>query len=223
MEMSDTKVYHIYTKVKLEIESGVISPGDRLVIRKIAKEYNVSEIPVREALIQLSKEGLVHNIPHSGMRVTDISYKKLEDALSLREALEPFAARLAAGNMDRAGLDRLKECLRQMEECQVNNRLDKYAGIDRIFHSIIVDYSDNDELIEFLYRVLSVQNHVVRALKIYPHIVESSLSEHRLITEFLEMRDGHLVEKIMYIHKKKCSKLFLEHCKTNMRSDVGQL
>lgn len=212
MGTTDTKVYHIYTKVKQAIEAGNIAPGERLIIRKLAQEHNVSEIPVREALIQLSKEGLIHNVPHSGMRVTEISHKKLEDILVLREALEPFAARLAADNMDRVGLDKLKNCLGQMEEHHKSNSLDMYSSADKEFHSIIVDYSGNDELREFLYRVLSMQSYVMKSFNIYPRILESSISEHRLITEFLELRDGHLVEKIMYIHRKKYSNMFKEYC-----------
>lgn len=203
MEVKNTKTQSIYEELRQSILSGELTPGERLVIRALAKKFNVSEIPVREALIELSKEGLIYNIPHSGMRVASFSFKKLVDILCIREVLEPFATGIAANNMDQEGLDKLSICLDEMNRCYQSKDTMSYAKYNREFHLTIISYSNNKELIDFLKRLFDLETQVMCGFSIYPQIVESSLREHRLILEYLASKDGYSAEKLVYIHKKR--------------------
>ena len=80
--------HHIFGKVM----RGELKPGERLSNRKIAREVGSSFIPVREAISQLTSEGLVEHRPQQGAFVAQLSRKELADLYDLREALECHAA-----------------------------------------------------------------------------------------------------------------------------------
>lgn len=203
MEQKNTKTQSIYGEIKKDILSGLLAPSSRLIIRTIAKQFKVSEIPVREALIELSKEGLIYNIPHSGMRVADFSFQKLNDIRSIRAVVEPLATRLASENIDDKGLNELNQCLRKMKLCYETDDPTSYAKINKIFHSTIINYSNNSELIDYINKLHDMETQVICGFSIYPEILESSLQEHRLILEYLKSRDGYYAEKLVSIHKKR--------------------
>nr|MDA3874971.1 GntR family transcriptional regulator [Kiritimatiellia bacterium] len=89
-----TKQQAAYQQLRKVIMSGELQPGTRLVIDKIALDFEVSAIPVREALGQLEKEGLVVIRPHAGAVVTDIPESAIEEIFAMLEVLETVSCRL---------------------------------------------------------------------------------------------------------------------------------
>src|SRR5688572_6233184 len=75
-----------------EIIRGRFKPGERLVEQTLAKECQVSRVPLREALRIAASEGLVTLAPHRGAIVTPLSDAELVELFGLRMALEGFAA-----------------------------------------------------------------------------------------------------------------------------------
>ena len=101
---------HVVKILSSGILSGKYKPGDRLNESQIARELNISRIPVREALSQLQEQGLVQNRERRGMFVTNIGQEEVQQIASLRFLLESEALRLAKMNMTPvilAALDRL--------------------------------------------------------------------------------------------------------------------
>jgi DNA-binding GntR family transcriptional regulator len=72
-------VEHVYDEVRQAITSGRFPPGHRLVIDELAGDLGVSITPVREALRQLQREGLVSDVPYSGMQVVALSFAELSE------------------------------------------------------------------------------------------------------------------------------------------------
>jgi DNA-binding GntR family transcriptional regulator len=77
------------------IFNGVYAPGERLREVELARELQVSRGPVREALLRLEREGLVHNEWHRGTTVMTVSADDAAELNSLRAALEDLAVRCA--------------------------------------------------------------------------------------------------------------------------------
>jgi DNA-binding GntR family transcriptional regulator len=126
---------HIQRALRSQILSGRYRPGDRLNESHIAREFNTSRIPVREALSQLQEQGLVVNLERRGMFVMKLSETEVQQISSLRIVLEAEAMRLARANMTpgiRAELTRLVE---QMEALE--GSLAEAAELDRRFHATI--------------------------------------------------------------------------------------
>src|ERR1700747_814890 len=90
---------HAVKMLPAGILSAKYKPGDRLNESQIARELNISRIPVREALSQLQEQGLVQNRARRGMFVTNIGPEEVLQISSLRIILETEALRLAQARM----------------------------------------------------------------------------------------------------------------------------
>ena len=82
-----------------EIVRGTFEPGERLRLEDIASRFEVSTMPVREALRDLESEGLVTIYPHRGAVVTELTAEEMEDIYDIRATLEAMATRLAVPRM----------------------------------------------------------------------------------------------------------------------------
>ena len=85
----------VYEKIKNEILSGSLKPGERLVYENLGKVWGVSLTPWREALIKLKQEGLVEEISREGFYTKLFSTKEIEEIYDIREWLEGLAINLA--------------------------------------------------------------------------------------------------------------------------------
>src|SRR6476646_6240553 len=90
---------HVVKILSAGILSGKYKPGDRLNESQIARELNISRIPVREALSQLQEQGLVQNRQRRGMFVTHIGTQEVDQIFAVRLLLEGEALRLARIHM----------------------------------------------------------------------------------------------------------------------------
>src|SRR5690625_4909447 len=95
-----TKKDFVYKNLKNEILEGGLEAGEKIIISRIAKRFEVSEIPVREALNMLRIEGLIEFSPHIGAIVSSISTKDIQEIFEIRIELEGLATRLAAISID---------------------------------------------------------------------------------------------------------------------------
>jgi DNA-binding GntR family transcriptional regulator len=135
---------HVVKVIRGEILSGKYQPGDRLNESKIARELNISRIPVREALSQLQDQGLVMNHQRRGMFVTHLSVEEVQQINSLRIILETEALRLARARMTPEVRAKLTGLVEQMEAWD-GSLLDA-AALDLEFHREIWRASGNPYL-----------------------------------------------------------------------------
>jgi DNA-binding GntR family transcriptional regulator len=89
-----------FTALHEAIVTGRLEPGERLPIEDLAETFDMSPMPIREALRRLDSVGLVENVPHRGARVTELSAADLVEVYEARLALEPLAIRHAATRFD---------------------------------------------------------------------------------------------------------------------------
>src|ERR1035441_178942 len=95
-----------YTKLKNMIYCGRLRPGQRLLEVDLSRSLSISRIPLRECLVRLESEGLVRRVPNSATFVENFSRVDVLEMYSMRMALEPLAACLAASEAKLAELDR---------------------------------------------------------------------------------------------------------------------
>src|SRR3569833_2274152 len=92
---------HIFHRLRDSIVSGRYRPGDRLNESQIAREFGISRIPVREALMQLQEHGLVMNHERRGMFVTRMSGEDVQRINSLRIVLEAEALKICRARINK--------------------------------------------------------------------------------------------------------------------------
>jgi DNA-binding GntR family transcriptional regulator len=124
------------------ILDGSCPPGTRLKELSLAREFNVSQAPVREALRELEAQGLVVSEPFRGSRVRSIELDELHDAYELRAEIEEAAARRAVPCKE-ADLKRLEAELKTMRKAARERDSDTYMASAVRFHRDIVEMSGN--------------------------------------------------------------------------------
>jgi len=196
-----TKREKVYWSLQEQIINGAIRPGTRLVISNLAKQFNVSEIPVREALQMLAQEGYVQLTPHAGVIVTSLSEDDIREIFEIRIQLEGFAGRLATDHLSNANIRDIREMVEQSEQYLKNVDLERYAKVNRKFHEQIYRFANNQRLLTLITELWNYSNR-------YPNFftdvsdVENSIREHYIIVEALEKRDADRVEHLLREHTK---------------------
>lgn len=97
------------------ILDGALEGGLVLRQEELARKFGVSRVPVREALLKLEADGLVHTHPRRGVVVTALSASDFSEILEMRGALEPLALKFAIGRMTKARLEPARAILREIE------------------------------------------------------------------------------------------------------------
>ena len=140
----------IYKELKNRIVFLDYKPKEVLNIKEIAKEFGVSPIPIREVLVLLEAEKLVHIIPNNGIYVTDVSFQDLKDVFEIRLFLVGLVGRLAAQRKTTEELNKMKELLKKLKQEKDRKRL---IQLDAEFHDLINYSTKNHTLAETLQRL----------------------------------------------------------------------
>lgn len=172
---------HIQRTVRAHILAGKYRPGDRLNESHLAREFNTSRIPVREALSQLQEQGLVMNLERRGMFVIKLSETEVQQINSLRIVLEAEAMRLARAHMTPAILAELTALVEEMDVW--DGPLADAAALDRRFHAVIWRAAGNP----YLERTLDSLTTSLFAHKTLEHVTREirrwRLNHHRELLE----------------------------------------
>jgi len=135
------------TVIIQRIIDGYYPPGHRLKELQLAREFNTSQAPVREALRELEATGVIETEPHRGSRVRTVSEKELGEAYQVRAVLEQLAGELTAGQF------RGQEALLQRQADKIRSaftkgNMEEYARHDLSFHRMIVAAAGNQVLLQ---------------------------------------------------------------------------
>lgn len=140
---------YVYNLVRQAILSGKYKPGARLNESQLAREFNISRIPIREALMQLREHGLVMSHERRGMFVTELSDEEVQQINSLRVVLEAEAIKLCRARMTRPLAAKLTSLVEQMENSHDSTDIDS-AALDLELHRTIWDAAGNPQLAKAL-------------------------------------------------------------------------
>ena len=149
----------VYDTVRERIISGHLRPGDPLVEAQLSEEFGISKTPVREALIALSRDGLVEQAPYKKSTVATPTADDVRQACEVRRWLETeIAAQLARSPSD--GLvERLDRNIEVSRRHLADGDLDACAAAVHEFSDIVVDASGNkyaELMLERLRNVLAL-------------------------------------------------------------------
>jgi len=140
----------IYKEIKKRIVFLDYKPKQVLSIKELAKEFGVSPIPIREVLILLENEKLVHIIPNNGIYVTDVSFQELKDVFEVRLFLVGLSGRLSTQRITPEELNKMKELLEKIKK-EKNRK--KLIQLDAEFHDLVNYSTKNQSLAETLKRL----------------------------------------------------------------------
>ena len=133
-------------EIRAMILGGRVKPGERLVEESLSGELGVSRVPVREALLALSAQGLVHIEPRRGATVAAVTPKIVAELVEVRALLEGLNARLAAQRHDPEIVAELRDTLRRGNAAAQSGTREELANLNAEFHERLAEASRNSVL-----------------------------------------------------------------------------
>jgi DNA-binding GntR family transcriptional regulator len=182
------------------ILGGDLEPGSVHSAVSLGEQLGVSATPVREAMLELARSGLVEVLPNVGFRITVIDDRDLDEIAELRMMLEVPAMGRVIEHASDVGLDRLEESLRELEAAAGRNDVSAFLVADREFHLGLLALSGNRRLVEIV-AGLRDQTRIVglHSLAVVGAL-ESSAAEHRPILAAVRAREVAEAERVMMVH-----------------------
>src|SRR6516165_2664316 len=135
MTENTTTAQRIAQSIGERIISGALPPDARLRQDHIAREFNSSHVPVREAFRQLEAQHLVIAAPRRGVRVAPLDTNSVKEIAEMRAALEVVALRNAAPRLTPAQLAKIELALIEADNAET---LSEFESANRAFHHALV-------------------------------------------------------------------------------------
>jgi len=143
-----TRAEELRLQLADEIVRGALPPGAALDETDIARRFNVSRTPVREALRQLVASGLVDARAHRGAVVARPSITRLTGMFEAMAELEALCAGLAAERMLAAERHRLEAIHEELRVLSYAGNPDRFHEVNERFHNAIYAGSQNGYIAE---------------------------------------------------------------------------
>ncbi|MDA0165300.1 GntR family transcriptional regulator [Solirubrobacter ginsenosidimutans] len=181
-----TKQERVYREVRERILSGAYGPGYRVVIDSLAEEFEVSALPVREAIRRLEAEGLVIYRPNAGAQVAPAEPGVFDEEMTVLAILEGYATALAAPELTAADIEQLTEINERMIRAMEQMDSLTFGRLNQEFHALIHQRCPNAALVSMLHDVARRLDAIRRTVFIQiPYRGAESVSEHRGLIELL--------------------------------------
>lgn len=200
----------IAQNIKEDIINGVYEPLERIKESDLAKKYDVSKTPIREALRYLEGIGFLEIIPHTMVRVTEMNKKEVHDLYRIQCVLEGLGIEEALPNLDQKDYEEMDLCATLMEKYVQKEDYSNYSKSNHHFHFIIWKASNNQRLFEILVNTHEriERFHVVP--RKFPERFKTLVKDHRKIIKALMNKDSEKARSLIMDHVQKQEKLITE-------------
>jgi DNA-binding GntR family transcriptional regulator len=210
-------------RLRNSIVSGGLRLGQRIPERIIAEEYGLSRVPVREALIQLERDGLVEIRQGHGAYVRQFSRDNIQSLYQFRESLEGMAAKLAAERMPASECNVIRLLLEQSVEIGDaigESQAEQSSRIGAQFHTAVINASYNSMIIQTLESIKDCI-YIAKQLSYVSYSRSSSMieiiaGEHLGVIDAISKGKSKVAENRMRKHVSSWASIVLQ----NMQGDV---
>ena len=190
----------IGSAIRAALITGEMESGETYSVPVIAEKFGISATPVREAMLDLVKDGILIALPNKGFQVVSTSAETLRELTEIRLLLEIRVTTEIAKTITPKQIARLREIATAIQEFAVKKDLLHFIELDREFHSGILELSGNKMLVEVADQFRSRAR--IHAL---PYIMasgqlETSAFEHIQLLDAMGKRDLETVARVMEHH-----------------------
>ena len=163
----------------------VLPPGSPIREKDLSEQMEVSRTPIREALLQLEKEGLVEIYPQAGTRISKISMEEVRESHFIREAMESATVRFAAQQGDSELNKKLKSRLQQFKDSLETAEKDLLFELDELFHKTIAEFRFQNRLWKITNIAKSHMDRVRHLTLPLPKRIYEIADEHQRVADFI--------------------------------------
>ncbi|MEU9126171.1 GntR family transcriptional regulator [Streptomyces sp. NPDC048506] len=128
--------------------SGELRPGQVYSAPVLAEDFGISATPVREAMLDLAREGLVEPVRNKGFRVTEVNERDLDQYTEIRALIEIPTVGQVTRTATREELEALRPTAEEIVRAARDHDLIGYLEADRQFHLSLLALSGNERLVE---------------------------------------------------------------------------
>lgn len=193
-----TATAYVSESLRRSILNGELAGGTRLSLVELASHFDVSTTPVREALRELSFEGLVRLDSYRGGVVTEVSRDEVEEIVRIRQVLEPMAIEEVVVGMTPRILDEAQEIL---DEMAASDTWDAWIHGNRAFHQKLYEAASSRRLIGLIKNLQDTTVVFVSAtLRRSPILKEGATDDHNRMLQAARDRDAALLTELTLRH-----------------------
>jgi len=215
-----TEVHKI---IKSQIVSLQLMPGQLLMVQQLAKDMGVSRTPIREALVILCDEGLVAEADGRKFRVSDITWKLIDDIYMARKVVEMVAVEHVTQNAASIdGIIALDKLVEKMEAYCTDDSFTEYLEADRLFHATLVELLGNQVITGWMSRIQDQQQRIRYLTTGVSSRIGRSCREHAAILKAIRSANVALAKSEMENHLDRAYKDVIEF-KNNSFSRAANL
>jgi len=186
--------------IEANIRTGKLPPGTLIDEQELARHFNVSRTPVREALLHLQAQGIVESLSRNGMSVARLTIQELLAIWELMAEMEAAAARLACERMSDDELLKLKQLHESSESLASGGNASAWSELNYAFHMALYDGCRNPFLKEELIRLrLRTAGYLKQAYRSIGR-AQASYEQHGELLQALLARDSEEASKMMLKH-----------------------
>lgn len=192
----------LYDHLRGRILNGVLGVGQVLRQEELAQQFNVSRVPLREALSRLEADGLIEARPRRGFAVSALDPQEIVEVFELRAVVEEHAAAVAAQKRTREDVAAVEALLEEMERLDSKSARyhERWAMLNYEFHSRMIASSKRRRLARIVGNLRgAVEPYVRMELKMTGDVVEAG-REHREILEAFRAGDSRGLAELSRAH-----------------------
>ena len=201
-----TSVYKTRTQMvadilREKILSGDIKAGEPLRQDAIAKEFSVSRIPVREALLQLEAQGLVHFEAHKGAIATQLLPSEIHELFELRALVECHVLQCAIDNMTEADLTAATAILHAFEVAvESGSRVETWSELNSELHAALYRPANMPQAMEVIHSLNIKSDRYIRLQLLLTSGIDKAEAEHSELLELCKQRDKQAASALLKKH-----------------------
>jgi DNA-binding GntR family transcriptional regulator len=195
--VSETLSEQVRKHLKKQLEKGVLRPGDKIDEKNIAKNLKISRTPIREALIQLEREGFIEIFPRRCIRVKKLSLNEIKDIYAAIGSLEGEAAAIAIDKFTEEDISKMEELYYGMEKALVKDNFIKYMELNLQSHSLFIKKCENEIFSNII-------GHLKKRLYDFPRIIvtipeweKMLMKDHYNLIQLFKKKDKDAIRKLI--------------------------
>jgi DNA-binding GntR family transcriptional regulator len=218
-----SKAERAYISIKESINDGTFGPGYRLVLGQIARDLEISVVPVREAIRRLEAERFVTFTQNVGAHVATTNTREYRNTMETLSLVEGWATAAAAPYISSAEIALARKINRELRECLAAFDPQRFTQLNHEFHAVLFEPCSNDHVLDLVHRGWNRLAAIREStFSLVPGRALKSVEEHDALVDLIEAKaDFSVIELAARNHRLTTLNEFL--AKQNSQSTPGKL
>lgn len=191
---------HVYNYIAEQIRGGSLVPGKKINENSISEKLNISRTPVREALIQLSSEGLLENVPRKGFIIKHLNVEEAKEIYLIIGIMDGVAVSLACPFITEQAIKDMEFYITSMDLAIDMANFSMYHKLQEDFHNVYLSLCPNKSLVNLLIQLKKKflrRSYVAEPQSNMKDILFVTNNEHREIIRLIKENDTAGLEKYL--------------------------